>query len=195
MGRTKKQSETSKTNILDDTKEDMSVISTTMPELDLGIDQLDGVGAVTAKKLTDFGVTSLLDVCIRGGREVSEITGVTKSKADSWVFNAQKILEDNDLIRKSDMSVVDLMEYQANYPTLETKCTAVDELLGGGLKPECTYEVYGEYGSGKTQFCNTLTSQAIHEGENVVWVDCEDTFRPTRILEIMKAHEYGRCIK
>jgi DNA repair protein RadA len=191
MGRTKKQSDSSsKVNILDDTKEDMSVISTTIPELDLGISQLDGVGAVTAKKLTDFGVSSLLDVCIRGGREVSEITGVTKSKADSWVFNAQKILEDNNMIRKSDMSVVDLMEYQANYPTLETKCTAVDELLGGGLKPECTYEVYGEYGSGKTQFCNTLTSQAIHEGENVVWVDCEDTFRPTRILEIMKAHEY-----
>ena len=201
MGRTKKQSDSSsKVNILDDTKEDMSSLEndfsqnperqTAIPDLDLGIDQLDGVGAVTAKKLTDFGVTSLLDVCIRGGREVSEITGVTKSKADSWVFNAQKILEDNDLIRKSDMSVVDLMEYQANYPTLETKCTAVDELLGGGMKPECTYEVYGEYGSGKTQFCNTLTSQAIKEGENVVWIDCEDTFRPTRILEIMKAREY-----
>ena len=197
MVRTKKQSDKSKTNIVPDTTDIMSEVTEVSetfqaPEandLDLSIPQLDGVGAVTAKKLTDFGVTSLIDICVRGGREISEITGVTKSKADAWVFNAQKILEDNNLIRKSDMSVLDLMEYQANYPILETKCKAVDELFGGGVRPECTYEVYGEYGSGKTQFCNTLTAQAISEGESVVWVDCEDTFRPTRILEIMKARE------
>ena len=183
MGRTKKQSEN--TNIVEDTTDSMSETV-----LDLGIDQLDGVGAVTQKKLTEFGVSSLHDICVRGGREISEITGVTKAKADQWVFNAQKILEDNDLIRKSDMGVVDLMEYQANAPTLQTKCSAVDELMTGGVKPECTYEVYGEFGSGKTQFCNTLASQALSEGENVVWVDCEDTFRPNRILEIMKAREY-----
>ena len=183
MGRTKKQSEN--TNIVEDTTDSMSETV-----LDLGIDQLDGVGAVTTKKLQEFGVSSLHDICVRGGREISEITGVTKAKADQWVFNAQKILEENNLIRKSDMGVVDLMEYQANYPTLETKCSAVDELMGGGVKPECTYEVYGEFGSGKTQFCNTLASQALSEGENVIWIDCEDTFRPTRILEIMKSREY-----
>ena len=195
MVRTKKPS--SKPYKVEDAKDNMSGVEEKVIEteaeaqqvLDLGISQLDGVGAVTAKKLTDFGVSSLIDICIRGGREISEITGVTKAKADGWVFNAQKILEDNNLIRKSDMDVIDLMEYQANYPTLETKCKAIDELFGGGVKPECTYEVYGEFGSGKTQFCNTLTAQAINDGENVVWIDCEDTFRPTRILEIMKANE------
>ena len=183
MVRTKKQSE--KTNIVDDSTDSMSET-----QLELGISQLDGVGAVTEKKLVDFGVSSLFDICVRGGREISEITGVAKSKADQWVFNAQKILEANDLVRKTDLSVVDLMEYQGNYPTLKTQCLAVDELFGGGVKPECTYEVYGEFGSGKTQFCFTLVSQAISEGENVVWIDCEDTFRPTRILEIMKAREF-----
>lgn len=191
MVRTKKLEE--KTNIVEEQSTDMSELEEPnveiKPEVNLDISQLDGVGAVTAKKLTEFGVTSLIDICIRGGREISEITGVAKSKADGWVFNAQKILEDNNLIRKSDMDVIDLMEYQANYPMLETKCTAVDELLGGGVKPECTYEIYGEFGSGKTQFCNTLTAQALSEGEHVIWIDCEDTFRPQRILEIMKARE------
>ena len=192
MGRTKKQSEN--TNIVEDTTEGMSETKLESPKtkstLDLGIKQLGGVGDVTEKKLTGFGVTSLRDICVRGAREISEITGVTKSAADQWVFNAQKILEENDLVRKSDMSVVDLMEYQANAPTLQTKCSAVDDLMTGGVKPECTYEVYGEFGSGKTQFCFTLASQALSEGENVVWVDCEDTFRPNRILEIMKSREY-----
>ena len=123
MGRTKKQSEN--TNIVEGTTDSMPETELESPEiksiLDLKINQLEGVGAVTAKKLQDFGVSSLHDICVRGGREISEITGVTKSKADQWVFNAQKILEDNDLVRKSDMSVVDLMEYQSNAPTLQTK--------------------------------------------------------------------------
>ena len=148
------------------------------PELDLAVKQLDGVGAVTQKKLEEFGVTSILDICIRGARELS-------------VFNAHKMLEDKKLIRRTDLDVIDLMEYQDSYPTLKSQCLAVDEVLGGGVKPECVYEVYGEYGSGKTQFCNTLTSQALSEGESVVWVDCEDTFRPRRILEIMKERGYA----
>ena len=68
---------------------------------------------------------SLIDICIRGGPEVSEITGVTKAKADGWVFNAQKILEDNDMIRKSDMDIIELMEYQENLETIPTKCNSI----------------------------------------------------------------------
>ena len=36
----------------------------------LDVDQLDGVGAVTKKKLETFGVTNLIDICFRGSREV-----------------------------------------------------------------------------------------------------------------------------
>ena len=182
-----------KSNIAEDIPDDMSetVEEISTPTLDLSVSQLDGVGGVTAKKLETFGVTSLIDICIRGGREVSEITGVTKAKADGWVFNAQKILEDNDMIRKSDMDIIDLMEYQENLETIPTKCNSIDDLFGGGIKPECVYEVYGEFGSGKTQFCNTLTVEAINNNENVVWVDCEDTFRPRRIIEILKTREYA----
>ena len=37
----------------------------------LDVDQLDGVGAVTKKKLETFGVTNLIDICVIGSREVS----------------------------------------------------------------------------------------------------------------------------
>jgi len=157
---------------------------------ELNVDQLEGVGAVTVKKLKDFGVTSLIDICIRGSKEISEITGTNKTKSDSWVFKAQKILEDNDLIRKTDMNTLELLKYHENIDTLPVKCEAVDKLISGGVKPECVYEVYGEFGSGKTQFCLTLTVEAISQEKNVVWVDCEDTFRPTRVREILKARGY-----
>ena len=157
------------------------------PELDLSVSQLDGVGAVTQKKLETFGVTNLIDICVRGSREVSEITSVSKATCDTWVFKAQKLLEDNNLIRKSDMGVMDLMDYHENLPTIPTKCSEVDNLMGGGVRPEATYEIYGEFGAGKTQFCNSLTCETITNGGNVVWIDCEDTFKPRRIVEILMA--------
>ena len=157
------------------------------PELDLSVSQLDGVGAVTQKKLEAFGVTNIIDICVRGSREVSEITSVSKATCDTWVFKAQKLLEDNNLIRKSDMGVMDLMDYNENLPTIPTKCSEVDNLMGGGVRPEATYEIYGEFGAGKTQFCNSLTCETITNGGNVVWIDCEDTFKPRRIVEILMA--------
>ena len=158
--------------------------------LDLSVAQLEGVGPVTAKKLNEFGVTSLIDICIRGSKELSEITGVAKVKTNIWVTGSKKILEDNNMIRQPDMSTLELMEYQDKLYTLGTK-TEVDTLLRGGVKPECMYEVYGEFGSGKTQFCLTLAAEAIVQGEKIVWIDCEDTFRPRRLAEIIVARGYA----
>ena len=158
-------------------------------DCNLDVDQLEGVGAVTKKKLDTFGVSNLIDICVRGSREISEITGVSKPTCDSWVFKAQKVLEDQGLIRKSDMDVMDLMDYHQDMPVLATKCDEVDELMGGGVRAEATYEIYGEFGAGKTQFCNTLACEAITQGNNVVWIDCEDTFKPRRIVEMLVARE------
>ena len=77
-------------------------------ETDLSVEQIEGIGKVTTTKLKEFGVTSLLDICVRGAREISEITGTAKTKADTWVFKAQKILEDEGLIRKTDMTTLEL---------------------------------------------------------------------------------------
>ena len=103
------------------------------PEVDLSLSQLKGLGAVSEKKLNGFGVTSLLDLCVRGSYEIVEITGTAKPTADSWVFSAQKILEDAGLIRNTTMNCLDLMDYQENYDKISTKCKAVDELIGGGI--------------------------------------------------------------
>jgi DNA repair protein RadA len=157
--------------------------------VDLGVDQLDGVGAVTKKKLEAFGIKNIIDICVRGGQEVSEITGVDKTKANNWVFNSQKILEDNQLVRKTDMEIMELLDYQENQPRLASKCDAVDNLFNGGLVSEAVYEVYGEFGCGKTQLCLSLTAEAIAQGEDVVWIDCEDTFKPRRLREILISRE------
>jgi DNA repair protein RadA len=161
----------------------------TKNDVDLTVDQLEGVGAVTKKKLESFGIKNIVDICVRGGKEVSVISGVDKIKANAWVFNSQKILEDHGLIRKSDMGVLELMDYQDKQDRLITKCKDVDDLFNGGVVTEAVYEVYGEFGCGKTQFCLSLTAEAIAKGENVIWLDCEDTFKPRRLKEILLARE------
>ena len=174
-----------------DEVENEKTLETKSPEiqLDLSVGQLEGVGAVTTKKLESFGIINIIDVCVRGGKEVSEITGVDKSKANNWVFNSQKILEEHGLIRKTDMDIMELMEYQEAQPRLASKCNEVDDLFSGGLVSEAVYEVYGEFGCGKTQLCLSLAAEALANDEPVVWIDCEDTFKPRRLKEIMLARE------
>ena len=108
-------------------------------QLDLSVGQLEGVGAVTTKKLESFGITNIIDICVRGGKEVSIITGVDKIKSNAWVFNSQRILEENGLIRKTDMDIMELMAYQEAQPRLASKCTEVDDLFSGGLVSEAVY--------------------------------------------------------
>ena len=158
-------------------------------QLDLSVSQLEGIGAVTTKKLESFGITNIIDICVRGGKEVSIISGVDKIKSNDWVFNSQKILEDNGLIRKTDMDILELMAYQEAQPRLASKCTEVDDLFSGGLVSESVYEVYGEFGCGKTQLCLSLAAEALANDEHVIWIDCEDTFKPRRLREIMIARE------
>lgn len=158
-------------------------------EINLDVEQLDGVGAQTKKKLESFGIKNIIDICVRGAKEIQEITSVERSKAVTWVFNSQKILEESNLIRKTDMHVLELMAYHKNQDRISTKCKEIDALFDGGLTAESLYEVYGEFGSGKTQFCLSLTAETLARRENVIWIDCEDTFKPNRLAQIMVARE------
>ena len=103
-------------------------------ELDLAVSQLGGVGAITAKKLEEFGVTSLIYVCVRGSKELSEITGVAKVKTNVWVRSAQNILIENGMIRDPDKPVLELLAHQESLPVIATKAK-LDELFRGGVRP------------------------------------------------------------
>ena len=66
----------------------------------------------------------------------------------------------------------------------------MDKLLRGGVETESILEVYGEFRTGKTQFCHTLAvtcqlprSMGGAEGK-AIYLDTEGSFRPERIKEI-----------
>lgn len=76
-----------------------------------------------------------------------------------------------------------LMEERKDIKKISTG-TPIDELIGGGIEQGTVIEVYGEFGAGKTQLCLSLICNI--QGE-VVFIDCEDTFKPERLAEIAES--------
>ena len=73
-----------------------------------------------------------------------------------------------------------------NKPKLTTG-TILDEILGhGGITAGKLIEMFGEYGTGKTQICFTLAAEAGQKG-TIIYIDTEYTFSPERVEEILKA--------
>jgi len=52
-------------------------------------------------------------------------------------------------------------------------CQAVDELLGGGIECGTITLLYGEGGSGKTNWCLQASREAARKGKKVIYIDTE----------------------
>ncbi len=59
---------------------------------DLRLENLDGVGPVTSKKLSDAGIHNIMDLVIRGPVDISEITGMDLDAAVNLVNKARQQL-------------------------------------------------------------------------------------------------------
>ncbi|MEX0656725.1 MAG: DNA repair and recombination protein RadA [Nitrosopumilaceae archaeon] len=161
---------------------------------ELRLDSLEGVGPVTTKKLTDAGIHNIMDLVVRGPVEVSEITGMDKETAEKIVNKARQQLIEEGLIVKDFVSATEIYKRRQDIGKISTGTNCLDLLFDGGVETQALTEVYGEFGSGKTQFCHTMCvnvqrpkEQGGQEG-GVLYIDTENTFRPERIVSIAKAN-------
>ncbi len=152
---------------------------------------LPGIGPIGKKKLDEAGVISYFDLCIRGSMEIREITGMPMDKIKLAMNTAYEEVQKRGVIRPDTHNPLVLMKYRQDMIHIPMRCDAIDNLLRGGLELEALYEVYGENGAGKTQMCYVACVEAINMFKShVVWIDCEDTFRPERIIEIAMSRGY-----
>jgi len=161
---------------------------------ELRLDSLEGVGPVTTKKLTDAGIHNIMDLLVRGPVEVAEITGMDKETAEKIVNKARQQLVEEGLIAKDFVSATEIYKRRQDIGKISTGTNCLDLLFDGGVETQALTEVYGEFGSGKTQFCHTMCvnvqkskEQGGQEG-GVLYIDTENTFRPERIVSIAKAN-------
>ncbi len=160
---------------------------------DLRLDSLDGVGPVTTKKLMDAGIHSIMDLVVRGPVDVSEVTGMDRETAEKIVTKARQTLMEQGLITKDFVTATEIYKRRQDIGKISTATQCLDQLLDGGVETQALTEVYGEFGSGKTQFCHTMCVMVQKPKEEgglnggVLYIDTENTFRPERIVSIAKA--------
>jgi DNA repair protein RadA len=130
---------------------------------------------------------------VRGPQNISEVTGISIEKAVDLCNKARMKLEEFEIIDKSFTTATELYKKRLNIERISTGSINLDELLGGGIETGAITEIYGEFGSGKTQICHTtavLVQQKKEKGGldgGIIYVDTENTFRPERIVSISKS--------
>lgn len=159
----------------------------------LELDTLDDIGPATKIHLIDAGIDSLKDLIIRGPHDVAEVTGMTMEKSIDLCNKARIKLEEVEILERTFIPATELYNKRKNIERISTGSKCFDELLGGGFEVNAITEIYGEFGSGKTQICHTsavMVQQKITDGGlegGVIYIDTENTFRPERIVSISKA--------
>jgi DNA repair protein RadB len=77
---------------------------------------------------------------------------------------------------------------------LQLKCHPLDELLGGGIESKSITEIYGEAGSGKTNFCLQAARECANNGKKVVYIDSEGV-SSERLNQICKNYDCKKTLE
>ncbi len=77
---------------------------------------------------------------------------------------------------------------------LKLKCNPLDDLLGGGVESKSITEIYGEAGSGKTNFCLQAARECANNGKKVVYIDSEGV-SSERLNQICKNYDCKKTLE
>lgn len=163
--------------------------------IDLDIQDIEGIGPTTAKKLKEAGILSVMDLAVASTDELSVDINSSKETAASYIIAAQRLLRESHLLDKEFITADAALQKRKAMLRCATGSTALDDLLLGGIETQAVTEFYGEFGSGKSQICHTLCAIARQPVENgglnsgVIYIDTEGTFRPERVEQIARARE------
>lgn len=148
------------------------------------LEELPNVGEKTAQKLKDAGFADMMRLATSTAKELSV-------KAEIGEGVAEKVIEAARKAEQIDFeTALDVMERRRDVGYIITGSTALDELIGGGIETQAITEVFGEFGSGKSQISHELAVTVqlpLEKGGLVgdcVFIDTENTFRPERIRQI-----------
>ena len=164
--------------------EEEEVVPPTPSHLEYDLEDLEGVGRVTAEKLRNAGFYSLRDIAFASAHELARVIG-SEERALRLIKQAQKLIGG-----KLFITAKEYYERRQSIAIISTGVKALDELLDGGIETQAITEFIGEFGAGKTQLCHQLAVMVqlppSRGGLNssALYVDTEGTFRPERIVTI-----------
>ena len=158
-------------------------------EPEVAIEDLPGVGPATAEKLREAGFDELLALAVMSPPDLAEQAELGEAVAGKIIQAAKKMANIGGFVSGSA-----LLERRREVQKLSSMVQSIDDLLAGGFETQSLVEVYGEFGSGKTQIGHQLAvncTMPIEQGGldgDVFYIDTEDTFRPERITQMARGH-------
>ena len=120
-------------------------------EAEVKIEDLPGVGPATAEKLREAGFDELLALAVMSPADLAEQAELGEAVAGKIINAAKKMANIGGFV-----SGVALLDRRREVQKLSSKVQSIDDLLGGGFETQALVEVYGAFGSGKTQIGHQL---------------------------------------
>jgi len=144
---------------------------------------LPGVGPAVATKLEDAGYFDLMSIAVASPAELGDASGLSEASARKVIQAARKMM---------NLGFEDASEYlkkREEIFKLSTGSKNFNALIGGGIETKAITELFGAFGSGKTQIAHALAVNVQLPREKggasgkAVYIDTEGTFRPERIKQ------------
>jgi DNA repair protein RadA len=158
---------------------------------DSPLNDLPGVGPAIADKLIEAGYADMMSIAVSSPKELAEVAEIGEPTAAKIIQAARK---------QADVGSFEtgtaLLERRSRIGSITTGSKTFDELMGGkGFESQAITELFGEFGSGKTQVAHQMCVNVqlpIEKGgldSHVFYIDTENTFRPDRIIQMAEAYE------
>ncbi|MBU5689746.1 MAG: DNA repair and recombination protein RadA [Candidatus Aenigmatarchaeota archaeon] len=151
------------------------------------LEDIAGIGPKMAEKLREVGLNDPMSIAVSSPGELASILEIGEASAMKIITNAR------DLLEMGFISADKVWEQQQKAARITTGSKALDELLGGGIQTQAITEMFGQFGSGKSQLGFQLSVNVQLPKDkggldgNCLFIDTENTFRPQRIVQIAEA--------
>ncbi|MEM2954878.1 MAG: DNA repair and recombination protein RadA [Candidatus Nanoarchaeia archaeon] len=148
------------------------------------IESLPGVGEKTLEKLLEAGYDNLMSIAAASAGELVASTGLGVETANKIIVAARQKL------KMGFETAKDVLKKREKIGRITTCSKALDDLLGGGVETQAITEMYGAFGSGKSQLAHQLAVSVQLPPEKgglngkTIFIDTEQTFRPERIKQM-----------
>jgi len=159
-------------------------------EVKRSVESLPGVGEATAEKLREAGYTTVESLAVATVAELREAAEIGEVQAKKIIAAARKAAEIGTFLTADKV-----LELRKTVGWITTSSKQLDALIGGGVETRAVTEVFGEFGSGKSQLGHQLCVNVQLPREKggldgrAIYIDTENTFRPERILSMAAGAE------
>lgn len=146
---------------------------------------IDGLGPTTLEKLESSGISTLMSLACSSPIDISNLCGMSEVVARKIIKGAR------DELKLGFEKAKDFAKQRDKIKKVGTGCSNFDDMLGGGFESGAITEVYGPYGSGKTQLAQLTVVRALAEDptNKAIFIDSENTFRADRIKDFAIANK------